>query len=117
MKFLKIIQPTLEGKTEKQKNPFIYGSLAWAAWIIAKLEKWNGYTTQSPPGYITMKNGMDIFYLKYDTFLLTCQAMGDVYMLRKNYSTLSDFTSTSRKFYSILNKFYSMMGEFYSIGI
>jgi len=79
MKFLKIIQPTLEGKTEKQKNPFICGSLVWAAWIIAKLGKWNGYTTQSPPGYITMKNGMDIFYLKYDTFLLTCQAMRDVY--------------------------------------
>ena len=79
MKFLKIILPTLEGKTEKQKNPFVSGSLAWAAWIIAKLGKWNGYTTQSPPGYITMKNGMDIFYLKYDTFLLTCQAMRDVY--------------------------------------
>jgi hypothetical protein len=26
-----------------------------------------------------MKNGMDIFYLKYDTFLITCQAMRDVY--------------------------------------
>jgi hypothetical protein len=79
IKFMKIIQPTLEGKTEKQKNPFISESLIWAAWIIAKLGKWSGYSTQSPPGYITMKNGMDIFHLKYDTFLITCQAMRDVY--------------------------------------
>ena len=79
IKFLKIIQPTLEGKTEKQKNPFISESLVWAALIIAKLGKWSGYSTQSPPGYITMKNGMDIFHLKYDVFFFAFQAMRDVY--------------------------------------
>jgi IS4 transposase len=77
--FLKILQPTLEGKTEKQKNPFFKNSLAWAAWIIAKLGKWGGYTSQGPPGYITMKNGLDIFYIKSDAFLLACEAMKDVY--------------------------------------
>ena len=77
--FLKILQPTLEGKTEKQKNPFLKSSLAWAAWIIAKLGKWGGYTSQGPPGYITMKNGLDIFYIKSDAFLLACEAMKDVY--------------------------------------
>jgi hypothetical protein len=77
--FLKILQPTLEGKTEKQKNPFLKNSLAWAAWIIAKLGKWGGYTSQGPPGYITMKNGLDIFYIKSDAFLLVYEAMKDVY--------------------------------------
>jgi IS4 transposase len=77
--FLKILQPTLEGKTEKQKNPFLKNSLAWASWIIAKLGKWGGYTSQGPPGYITMKNGLDIFYIKADAFLLACEAMKDVY--------------------------------------
>jgi len=79
IQFLKILQPTLEGKTEKQKNPFIDKSLAWASWIIAKLGKWGGYSSQGPPGYITMKNGLDIFYIKVDAFLLACEAMRDVY--------------------------------------
>ena len=79
IQFLKILQPTLEGKTEKQKNPFVDSSLAWVAWIIAKLGKWGGYTSQGPPGYITMKNGLDIFYIKHDAFLLACDAMKDVY--------------------------------------
>jgi len=77
--FLKILQPTLEGKTENQKNPFLESSLVWAAWIIARLGKWGGYTSQGPPGYITMKNGLDIFYIKSDAFLLACDTMRDVY--------------------------------------
>lgn len=79
IQFLKILEPTLEGKTEKQKNPFLDNSLAWAAWIIAKLGKWGGYTSQGPPGYITMKNGLDIFYIQSDAFFLACEAMRDVY--------------------------------------
>jgi hypothetical protein len=79
IQFLKILQPTLEGNTEKQKNPFFDSSLAWATWIIAKLGKWGGYTSQGSPGYITMKNGLDIFYIKHDAFLLACEAMKDVY--------------------------------------
>jgi len=79
MQFLKILQPTLEGKTDKQKNPFSSNTLVWAAWIIARLGKWGGYNSQSPPGYITMKKGMDIFYLKSEAFLLAFEAMKDVY--------------------------------------
>jgi hypothetical protein len=79
IQFLKILQPTLEGKTDKQKNPFSINTLAWASWIIAKLGKWGGYSSQGPPGYITMKNGLDIFYIKADAFLLACEAMRDVY--------------------------------------
>ena len=79
IQFLKIIQPTLEGKTEKLKNPFAKNSLAWAAWIIAKLGKWGGYKTQSPPGYITMKKGLDVFYIQAQAFSIAYQAMQDVY--------------------------------------
>lgn len=77
--FLKILQPTLEGKTERQKNPFTIYSLAWSAWIVARLGKWTGYSSQGPPGYITVKKGMDIFYIKYDAFELALDALKDVY--------------------------------------
>ena len=55
------IQPTLEGKTEKQRNPHPKTSLAWAAWIIARLGGWNGYKSESPPGPVTMLNGLKRF--------------------------------------------------------
>src|ERR1700716_1788148 len=35
------IGPTLEGSTARQKNPYQPGSLAWLAWIIARLGGWN----------------------------------------------------------------------------
>jgi hypothetical protein len=55
---LKVINPTLEGKTEKLKNPHPPESLAFAAWVIARLAGWSGYTKQRPPGPITMKIGL-----------------------------------------------------------
>jgi len=58
---LAALQPTLEGKTEKQHNPHSQGSLVWAAWIIARLGGWNGYRSESPPGPITMYNGLRRF--------------------------------------------------------
>jgi len=52
------LQPQLEGKTEKQKNRFPQGSLAWAAWTVGRLGGWKGYASESPPGPITMKRGL-----------------------------------------------------------
>lgn len=56
---------SLEGNTQKLKNPHSKNSLAWAAWIIARLGGWKGYKSQRPPGIITMKRGlikfMDLF--------------------------------------------------------
>jgi hypothetical protein len=40
----------IEGKTEKQKNPWPKHNLAWASWMIARLGGWKGYTSQRPPG-------------------------------------------------------------------
>ena len=45
----------LEGKTERQKNPHPKGSLAYAAWVCARLGGWTGY--YGKPGPIVMLNG------------------------------------------------------------
>ena len=45
----------LEGRTERQKNHFPQGSLAWLAWIVARLGGWNCY--YKPPGPKTMAIG------------------------------------------------------------
>lgn len=52
----------LEGKTEKQKNPFRKGSLRYATWIIARLGGWKGYASQRKPGITTLWTGVEKFY-------------------------------------------------------
>ena len=52
--------PTLEGKTQRQQNPHPAKSLAWAAWIIARLGAWDCYG--KPPGPITIRRGLEQFY-------------------------------------------------------
>jgi Transposase DDE domain len=49
------IGPTLEGNTARQKNPYEPASLAWLAWITARLGGWNCY--YKPPGPKTMRAG------------------------------------------------------------
>ena len=53
------IGPTLEGKTPRQKNLHPPQSLAWLAWIIARLGGWNCY--YKPPGPKTMRAGWSRF--------------------------------------------------------
>ncbi len=60
--FLYALLKTLEGKTEKQKNPYRKDSLSWASWIIARLGGWKGYASERPPGYSTMHDGLQKFY-------------------------------------------------------
>lgn len=55
---LRHVGQSLEGKTLKQKNPHIEYSLAWAAWIVARLGGWKGYASERPPGPITMLHGL-----------------------------------------------------------
>ncbi len=59
--FARTLLHRLEGKTRKQKNPHREGTLAWLAWIIARLGGWNGYKSERPPGPITMHNGWQQF--------------------------------------------------------
>jgi len=49
-----------EGRTTLQSNPHQTRSLAWAAWIIARLGGWDGYP-RTKPGPITMRHGLQYF--------------------------------------------------------
>jgi len=53
----KALCPTLEGKTDRQRNPHPIGSLGWLSWIAARLGGWNCY--YKPPGPKTMHRGWD----------------------------------------------------------
>lgn len=72
---LQHVQPTLEGKTEKQKNPHPRHSLAWAAWIIARLGGWKGYASERKPGPITMLRGLQAFFAMRQGWLLARSAI------------------------------------------
>jgi hypothetical protein len=58
---LDAINKDIQGKTELQKNPHRKKTLAWAAWVIAKLGGWTGYASHKPPGPITFHNGLARF--------------------------------------------------------
>ncbi|MBX9826415.1 MAG: IS4 family transposase [Xanthobacteraceae bacterium] len=49
-----------QGSTKLQSNPHPTRSLAWAAWIIARLGGWDGYP-RTKPGPITIKHGLQYF--------------------------------------------------------
>lgn len=55
------LQGKLEGKTDKQKNPYPTHSMAWAAWTIARLGGWMGYASEAKPGPVTMLHGLRRF--------------------------------------------------------
>ncbi|WP_244440678.1 IS4 family transposase [Bradyrhizobium oligotrophicum] len=63
MKALAAINKTMKGRTKLQENPHPSETLAWAAWIIAKLGGWTGYASHRPPGPITFHNGMNRFQI------------------------------------------------------
>ncbi len=51
---------TLEGRTERQKNPWETGTLSWLSWIVARLGGWNCYYKK--PGPKTMADGWKQLY-------------------------------------------------------
>lgn len=56
------LNPKLEGRTEKQKNPHPPDSLAFATWVIARLGGWKGLKTHRPPGIKTISRGLLAFF-------------------------------------------------------
>lgn len=62
---LKAINKTLKGRTQLQHNHHRPKTLAWAAWIIAKLGGWTGYASHRPPGPITFHIGMARFQILF----------------------------------------------------
>ena len=63
--FVEQLVPTVEGRTAKQKNPHPIGSLAWLAWLIARLGGWSGYASQRPPGFQTIYRGLQQFEMMF----------------------------------------------------
>jgi hypothetical protein len=59
---LQAIAPTVDGRTERLRNPFPPRSLPWAAWIVARLGGWHGARNGKPPGPITMHRGLQCFH-------------------------------------------------------
>lgn len=51
----------LEGKTEKQKNPYKSKDLKRYVWAIARLGGWKGYAKARPPGITTFWIGLRYF--------------------------------------------------------
>jgi hypothetical protein len=65
---LEALSADLEGKTARQRNPHPNGSLAFAAWVIARLGGWTGY--YGKPGPLVMRRGLQDFRaIKYGTTL------------------------------------------------
>ena len=60
IKVLTALNQRLQGRVARQQNPHPADSLAWAAWIIAKLGGWHEYEAK-PAGPITMHNGLTYF--------------------------------------------------------
>jgi len=57
---LERVSQSLEGKTQKQKNPHPKGTLAFAAWVFSRLGGWTGY--YGKPGPIVMLRGLTKFH-------------------------------------------------------
>jgi hypothetical protein len=63
----------LEGKTARQMNPHPKGSLAYAAWVCARLGGWTGY--YGKPGPLVMLNGwLDFQAAKRGVAILSTQS-------------------------------------------
>jgi hypothetical protein len=71
MPALESISKKLEGKTMRQKNHHPIGSLAFVAWIAARLGGWNCY--YKPPGPKTMRDGWDQLAARLEGYALAMQ--------------------------------------------
>jgi hypothetical protein len=60
MPALRCLSVSLEGRTEKLKNPHDPATLAWFCWIVGRLGGWSGYTSKGyrPAGPKTMHHGL-----------------------------------------------------------
>lgn len=72
--FIQKLNGTLEGKTQKQKNPHPPKSLAFGAWVIARLAGWSGYQSQRPAGPTDFFTGLQRFYEQWQGYMLFTQS-------------------------------------------
>jgi hypothetical protein len=69
-KCLNDLNNRLTGPTLKQVNPFDKTKLNWATWIISRIGGWKGYVSQRCAGLITMRDGLERFYLIYEGWMI-----------------------------------------------
>ena len=67
---LHALQKKLQGRTAKQQNPHPPDTLAWASWTIARLGGWTGYDSDKSNGPITMRDGIERFFVIVDGYNL-----------------------------------------------
>lgn len=60
----------LEGKTEKQKNPYLNKELKRYVWVLARLGGWKGYESNRHPGITTLWNGLQRFKSMFEGWQL-----------------------------------------------
>lgn len=72
--FLQKLNVSLEGSTSRQKNPYSPTSLAFGAWVIARLAGWSGYQSQRPAGPMDFFTGLQRFYEQWQGFLVFSQS-------------------------------------------
>jgi len=68
---LEFLNAEVEGKTERQKNPYPRNHLAWASWVVARLGGWQVYDKKRLPGNKTFIWGLE----RFDMALFTFKAM------------------------------------------
>lgn len=68
-----LILTKLNGETSLQQDRHPENSLAWAAWAIGRLGGWKGYSSESPPGPITMLRGLTKFHQLFEGWKLAQQ--------------------------------------------
>jgi hypothetical protein len=69
---LQQISKKLEGKTLRQKNPHPADSLAFVAWVAARLGGWNCY--YKPPGPKTMREGWNQLAARLEGYALAIES-------------------------------------------
>lgn len=65
-----LVNKQLEGNTEKLKNPYLFDTLAYASWVIARLAGWSGYKSQRPAGPIDFLTGLQRFHEMFHGYML-----------------------------------------------
>ena len=68
-----LLNEQLVGKSQKLQNPYGPTSLAFAAWVIARLAGWSGYQSQRPPGPIDLLTGLQRFNERFQGYQLAKQ--------------------------------------------
>jgi hypothetical protein len=72
VEFLAVMNEKVQGKTEKQKNPYNdrKENLAWASWIIARIGCWHGTKSEGKPGPGVFARGFNKFKTLFKGYMI-----------------------------------------------